>query len=111
VRMDMVILLMAIAMGPSPAFQAPQRIGPGAAGTAKPVYRELKPGEQRVEGLLVRVDCPAGRPVSFAVKVKDRVAMYKAPRLEEVEYIAHKPDFQGPMTCGGRMHADPVLLT
>ena len=53
----------------------------------------------------------AGRPVSFSVKLKDRVAKYQAPSLEAVDYIAHTPDFKGPMTCGGRMPGDPVLLT
>ena len=109
--MDMLILLVALSTGPPPSSQAPQRIAPGRPGVTKPVYRELQPGEQRVEGLLLRVDCPRGRPIIFAVKVKDRVTMYQAPRLDAVDYIAHTPDFKGPMECGGRMPGDPVFLT
>jgi hypothetical protein len=84
---------------------------PGEAPVVKPLYRETKPGEERVEGLLQRVECPPGRPVSFTVKLKDRVAKYQAPRLDAVEYIAHTPDFKGPMSCGGRMPGDPVFVT
>ena len=91
--------------------QEPQRVVPGASAVEKPVYRKVKPGEERVEGLLQRVECPPGRPVTFVVKLKDRVAKYQAPRLDAVEYIAHTPDFKGPMSCGGRMPGDPVFLT
>lgn len=90
---------------------APRRVTPGPAAAAQPTYREVKPGERRVEGSLLRVECPPGRPVTFVLKVKDRVAKYQAPRLDGVEYIAHTPDFKGPMTCGGRMPGDPVFLT
>jgi hypothetical protein len=109
--MDMLMLLLALSMGSSPSSQAPRRIAPDRPGIAKPAYREVQPGEQRVEGLLLRVDCRRDRPVIFAVKVKDRVSMYQAPRLDAVEYIAHTPDFKGPMECGGRMPGDPVFLT
>jgi hypothetical protein len=77
----------------------------------KPIYREVKRGEERVDGLLQRVECPPGRPVTFVVKLKDRVMKFQAPRLDAVEYIAHTRDFKGPMSCGGRMAGDPVLLT
>ncbi len=93
-----------------PLPQEPRRVTPGAS-QDKPVYREPKPGEERVEGLLQRVECPAGRPVTFVMKLEDRVAKYEAPKLDAVEYIAHTPDFKGPMTCGGRGKGDPVVLT
>ena len=91
--------------------QDPPRVVPADAPVVKPVYREMKPGEERVEGLLQRVECPPYRPVTFTVKLKDRVAKYQAPRLDAVEYIAHTPDFRGPMSCGGRMPGDPVFVT
>jgi hypothetical protein len=91
--------------------QPPPRVVPGESPTVKPVYRQLKPGEERVEGLLQRVECPPGRPVTFIVKLKDRVGKYQSPRLDAVEYIAYTKDFKGPMSCGGRMGGDPVFLT
>jgi hypothetical protein len=108
--MEPVIVFVALLMH-SFAPQQPRRVNPGSAPDVKPVYRELKSGEQRAEGLLLRVECPPGRPVTFIVKLKDRVAKYQAPRLDSVEYIAHRSDFKGPMTCGGRMPGDPVYLT
>jgi len=102
--MDALLLLVALA-------QQPPRVVPGESSVIKPIYRAIKPGEERVEGLLQRVECPPGRPVSFIVKLKDRYAKYQAPRLDSVDYIAHTPDFKGPMSCGGRMPGDPVFLT
>jgi hypothetical protein len=102
--MDVLMLLMALS-------QVPRRVTPGEAPVVQPIYRETKPGEERVEGLLQRVECPPGRPVTFVMKLKDRVAKYQAPRLDAVDYIAHTPDFKGPMTCGGRRQGDPVFLT
>jgi hypothetical protein len=101
---DVLMLLVALS-------QQPRRVAPDAPAVVQPVYREIKTGEERVEGLLQRVECPPGRPVTFIVKLKDRVAKYQAPRLDAVEYIAHTPDFKGPMSCGGRMPGDRVFLT
>jgi hypothetical protein len=102
--MSLLMLLLALS-------QAPRRVAPDAPSVVQPIYREIKAGEERVEGLLQRVECPPGRPVTFVVKLKDRVAKYQAPRLDAVDYIAHTPDFRGPMSCGGRMAGDRVFLT
>jgi hypothetical protein len=104
-----VILYLSLALS-SRIPQAPIHISPGSPAPA-PAYRTLKAGEQRAEGLLLRVECSPAGPVTFRLKVKDRVSKYEAPRLDAVDYIAHTPDFKGPMSCGGRMPGDPVLLT
>jgi hypothetical protein len=105
------ILVVTLSMQPPATPPEPRRVTPEASPAEKPVYRELNPGEQRIEGLLQRVECPTGRPVTFVVRLKDRVAKYQAPRLDAVEYIAYTPDFRGPMSCGGRAPGDPVYLT
>ena len=105
------LLLLVAAAAASSSSQQPLRVVPGGPSVAKPVYRKLQRGEERVEGLLQRVECPRGRAVTFVVKLPDRVAKYQAPRLDAVEYIAYTPDFKGPMQCGGRMGGDPVYLT
>ena len=107
--MHPVTLLLALCLQAAP--QTPLRVNPAEPPVTKTVYRELKPGEQRVQGLLQRVDCSPGRPVTFIMKTKDGVAKYQASRLDAVDYIAHTPSFRGPMTCGGRMPGDPVYLT
>ncbi len=109
--MPFLILLFAALLQAPSGPPGPRRVTPGDSSVAQPAYRELKRGEQRVKGSLQRVECPARRPVTFVVKLTDRVAKYQAPRLDAVEYIAHTPDFKGPMTCGGRMPGDPVFLT
>ena len=101
--------LVWIALAIQSAAQDPQKVAPGQ--DPKPAYRELKPGEQDVEGLLQRVECPSGRPVTFVVRVKDQPEKFEAARLADVEYIAHTPDFKGPMACGGRGAGDRVRLT
>jgi hypothetical protein len=109
--MDPLSFAVALLLQTQPPTQEPRRVAPEKSAVEKPVYRQLKTGEERVEGLLQRVECPTGRPVTFVVKLHDRVAKYQASRLDAVEYIAHTPDFKGPMSCGGRGKGDPVLLT
>lgn len=102
------LIVSALFAQPLPA-QEPKRVTPEAE--TRPAYRELQLGESQVEGLLQRVDCPTGKPVSFVVRVKDKPERFEAARLTDVEYIAHTPDFKGPMSCGGRGSGDRVLLT
>ena len=73
--------------------------------------RATQEGEQKTEGLLQRVECPTGRPVTFIVKTADSVAKFQAPKLDAVEYTSAGGDFKGPMTCGGRAAGDPVVVT
>ena len=106
----MILLSLTLALSLQSALaQEPRRIDPRLAG--KPIYREVKEGESRVEGLLQRVECPRGRPVSFVLRVKDQPEKFEAPTLADVEFIAHTADFKGPMTCGGRGKGDRVFLT
>lgn len=105
-----ILLLVLLAQGEQGA--APPRVVPGAAPEVKTIYRELKAGEQRVDALLRRIECPPGRPVSFVLQRKDKsVAKYAAPALGSVEFIAHRPDFRGPVTCGGKTPPERVYLT
>jgi hypothetical protein len=106
----LISLLVAAAVLPAQA-QQPVRINPSEAGKTKPAYREVKNGETRVEGLLQRVECPSGRPVTFTLRLKDKPERYEADRLGDVEFVAHTPDFKGPFTCGGRGSGDRVFLT
>ena len=91
--------------------QDPVRVVPGAQPETKTVYRQIKADEQRVEGMLRRIECPTGRPVAFMLQVKDKPVRYTAPTLTSVEYIAHTPTFRGPVTCGGKTPPERVYLT
>ena len=92
-------------------LQDPARVVPGGRPETLPVYRQVKPGETRVEGLLRRIDCPAGRPVVFNLQVNGKPARYTAPALGSVDFIAHDPNFRGPVQCGGKTPPDRVYLT
>jgi hypothetical protein len=109
--MHFLSLVIALALQAQSPPQEPRRVTPDGPAVVKPIYRELKEGEERVEGLLQRVECPYGRPVTFVVKLKDRVGKFQASRLDAVEYIAYTSDFKGPMSCGGRGSGDRVYLT
>lgn len=92
--------------------QDPIRVLPGAQPETRTIYRTPKAGEERVEGALRRIECPAGRPVTFVLQRADKTPLkFSAPSLGSVEYIAHTPTFRGPVTCGGRTPPERVYLT
>ena len=103
--------LLLVVLHTSVAAQEPTRIPQTPASTVAPALREAKKGESAIEGLLQRVECPRGHPVRFTMRVGKKVERFEAARLGDVEYIAHTPDFKGPMTCGGRGKGDRVRLT
>lgn len=105
------VLLVLLLQSPPPPAQQPPRIDPTKPPAVSPIYREPRKGESVIEGLLQRVECPRGRPVRFTLRVKKAVERFEAPRLGDVEYIAHTPDFPGRMSCGGRGKGDRVRLT
>src|SRR3954452_24634328 len=104
------IVTLFVAQAATPP-QPPIRVVPGAEPETKMIYRAVREGEQRVEGLLRRIECPTGRRGTFMLKVKDKPMRVSAPTLASVEYIAHRPDFRGPVTCGGKTPPDHVYLT
>jgi hypothetical protein len=89
----------------------PPSAAQGRQSVTIPVYRELKAGEQRVEALLRRIECPGGRPVVFTLQKNGKPLRYTAPTLTSVDFIAHTPTFRGPVSCGGRTPPDRVYLT
>ena len=92
--------------------QDPIRVVPNTEPETRTIFRSPKAGEERVEGLLRRIECPSGRPVSFVLQRADKTpAKFTAPSLTSVEYIAHTPTFRGPVTCGGRTPPERVYLT
>ena len=107
-----ILLLVLFASSQAPPPASPPRVVPGAQPETTTIYREVKPGEQRVDALLRRIECLPGRPVSFVVQMKDKtVAKYAAPTLGSVEFIAHRPGFRGPVSCGGKTPPEHVFLT
>jgi hypothetical protein len=106
------VCMIGLAIAVGTLAQDPVRVVPGSAPETRTIYRAPKAGEERVEGLLRRIECPAGRPVTFILQKPDRTPLkFTAPSLASVDYIAHTPTFRGPVTCGGRTPPDRVYLT
>ena len=102
----------ALAIALVTVLQDPLRVVPGGAPETRTIYRAVKDGEERVEGMLRRIECPPGRPVTFVVQKADKTPVkFTAPSLTSVEYIAHTPTFRGPVSCGGRTPPERVYVT
>ena len=108
----MIAMMNGVTMVIALLAQDPVRVVPDRPPETRTIYRELKAGEERVEGLLRRIECQAGTPVTFVLQKADKTpAKFVAPSLGAVEYIAHTPTFRGPVSCGGRTPPDRVYLT
>ncbi|HEX8651306.1 MAG TPA: tetratricopeptide repeat protein [Pyrinomonadaceae bacterium] len=71
--------------------------------------RALQDGEQRVRGLLLRVDCSA-RGVTFIVKAGERMLKLHSKVLDGVQFTSWTPEVSGDMTCGARNPANDVVV-
>ena len=81
-----------------------------AAGVAVPLYREVQPGEQRMEGTFERIECPRGR-VILHVRAGDRVLRFTSGNFDAVEFLSYRSTPQPPIRCGQRPAGDHVYLT
>jgi hypothetical protein len=77
----------------------------------RPVFRELKPGEERTEGTLDRFECVQGRGVTFNVKAGDTVVSATAPTFNDIEFITYRDDLGSTVTCGPLKTPMAVYLT
>ena len=91
----------------APAGSAPEFPTPSAA---RPVFRDLQPGEQRAEGMLAGIDCPGGRPV-FQLKTAAGVTTFSASQLAAVDLITYRPDVTGTVDCGPFKEPMAVYIT
>lgn len=75
------------------------------------LFRELKPGEERVEGMLERVECVSGKGVTFHVTTADGAFSATAPRFDDVDFITYRSDLTGSISCGPLKEPMRVYLT
>lgn len=76
-----------------------------------PVFRELKPGEQLIQGTLAGIECARdGRP-AFDVKTSDEVVTFFASKLDDVDFITYRNDLTGGVNCGRFKEPMAVYLT
>ena len=78
--------------------------------TARPIYRVMKTGEQRTEGLLERVEC-AARAITLHLRADGQLFRVTALGFEAVEFITYRDDLAGAVNCGSRVPPDHVYVT
>jgi hypothetical protein len=65
-----------------------------------PVFRQVQPGEQRIEGVLERIDCPPGAPALFMVRDASGLTAVAVARMADVDFISYRGDLTGGVSCG-----------
>ncbi len=76
-----------------------------------PVFRGVKPGEQRAEGTLERIECLARGAAIFHLQTADGAWTATAPRMNDVDFITYREGFGGTVACGSLKPPLPVYLT
>ena len=75
------------------------------------VFRELKPGEQRLEGVLERIECAGNGAVTLVVRLGTDVQRFTAPQISDVDFLTYREEQGGAISCGERKPPDAVYLT
>ena len=81
------------------------------ASTIRPLFREVQPEEERVEGLLQSIECSAAGGVVFVVTQSDRVMRLPARRMADVDFITYREDLAGNVSCGQLKEPVRVYVT
>jgi hypothetical protein len=65
-----------------------------------PAYRQVQSGEQRLEGTLERIDCPAGAAARFMVRDASGLTPLEVAKMADVDFISYRGDLTGGVSCG-----------
>lgn len=74
------------------------------------MLRKPEAGEERVLGLLMRLDCDA-KGVTFIIKVGERQLKLRAADFNNINFTTFNPDVSGEITCGERKPPTRAVLT
>jgi hypothetical protein len=74
-------------------------------------YRARQPGEERLEGLLEGITCPAAAPAAFQVRTAAGLETLVATELGAVQFITYRRDLKGKVICGPLKDPLPVFVT
>jgi hypothetical protein len=83
---------------------------PETEAATRPIYRIMKNGEQRTEGLLENVECAADA-ITLHLRADGQRFRVTAPGFEAVEFITYRTDLAGAVKCGPRVPPDHVFVT
>lgn len=76
-----------------------------------PIFRVTRPGEQRLEATIERVECVAGKGITFHFKAGDEAVTATASKFDDVEFITYRDDLSGSISCGPWKEPMRVYLT
>jgi tetratricopeptide (TPR) repeat protein len=95
------------AAGATPPAGDTSRTPPGFVA----IYRTVEKGEERLEGVLERIDCRPGSDVIFQLRMGGTLTPLAARRFEDVEFITYRDDLSGNIGCGPLKPPLPVYAT
>ena len=72
--------------------------------------RKLEPGEERIQGTFVKLECDNKGAAYFLVQANDRLYKFRATSMGRVQLTAYVPP-PGDLTCGPRKSPDNVVFT
>ena len=73
--------------------------------------RPLEAGEQRIQGLFIKLDCDNKGTAYFIVQASERSYKIRATALDRVQLVAYTQDAGGEVSCGPRKTQNNVILT
>ena len=73
--------------------------------------RPVEAGEQRVQGLFIKLECDNKAVAYFIVQVAGRVYKIRATSLERITLIAYTKEAGGQLGCGTRKTPENVVIT
>jgi len=83
---------------------------PSANDLLRENLRPLEPGEQRIQGTLLKLDCDNKGVAYFSIQAADRVYKIRATALQRVQLTAYTPA-PPEVSCGPRKSPENVVLT
>ena len=103
--------LAAAEPGTAPAGTEPTPSEPTApANVSGILYRELRVGEQRLEGTLERIECGAKGSAIFHIRMADGITKASG-RMSEVDFISYRDDLSSSIGCGSLKSPAAIYLT
>jgi tetratricopeptide (TPR) repeat protein len=102
----------AAAEGPTgdPAHGQPGARSSAPASTFVLDLRAVKPGESRMFGTLVSIQCRGGIVLVARTDGGASVRVHAA-KFDDIDFVSYRDDLRGQVQCGPRAPADRVLLT
>lgn len=74
------------------------------------VLRPVEAGEERIQGLFVKLDCDNRGVAYFLIQAGDRLYKIRATALHQVQLVSYVPS-ASQITCGVRKNQENVIIT